>query len=146
MVLINWLLPGYRHHTSQVINDTCIDVSVDWTLCVYLHFLSLRFINPECPTINLTMRAKPAFLPFALLQGKLLLYQHLPEICWLKKSKHFREELAIIENRILEKQLLAKKKAEKRAKNIAVFSSFPISLTKPFIFKIDIIKTKRNFP
>ena len=33
---------------------------------------------------------------------------------------HFREELAIIENRILEKELLAKKKAEKRAKNIAV--------------------------
>ena len=32
----------------------------------------------------------------------------------------YREELAIIENRILEKELLAKKKAEKRAKNIAV--------------------------
>ena len=32
----------------------------------------------------------------------------------------FREELAIIENRILEKSLAAKKKAEKRAKNIAV--------------------------
>ena len=31
-----------------------------------------------------------------------------------------REELAIIENRILEKNLAAKKKAEKRAKNIAV--------------------------
>ena len=33
---------------------------------------------------------------------------------------HFREELAVIENRILEKELVAKKKAEKRAKNIAV--------------------------
>ena len=33
-----------------------------------------------------------------------------------------REELAIIENRILEKNLAAKKKAEKRAKNIAVSS------------------------
>lgn len=32
-----------------------------------------------------------------------------------------REELAIIENRILEKNLAAKKKAEKRAKNIAEF-------------------------
>ena len=31
-----------------------------------------------------------------------------------------REELAIIENRILEKALAAKKKAEKRAKNFAV--------------------------
>ena len=34
-----------------------------------------------------------------------------------------REELAIIENRILEKNLAAKKKAEKRAKNIAVSAS-----------------------
>ena len=33
---------------------------------------------------------------------------------------YFREELAVIENRILEKELVAKKKAEKRAKNIAV--------------------------
>ena len=33
---------------------------------------------------------------------------------------YLREELAIIENRILEKNLAAKKKAEKRAKNIAV--------------------------
>ncbi|QQP35116.1 Sodium channel protein, partial [Caligus rogercresseyi] len=32
-----------------------------------------------------------------------------------------REELAIIENRILEKKLTAKKKAERRAKNIAEF-------------------------
>ena len=31
-----------------------------------------------------------------------------------------REELATIENRIMEKELAAKKKAEKRAKNIAV--------------------------
>ena len=36
-----------------------------------------------------------------------------------------REELAIIENRILEKQLAAKRRAEKRAKNIAVSSQFP---------------------
>ena len=36
----------------------------------------------------------------------------------------FREELAVIENRILEKQLNAKRKAEKRAKNIAVSINF----------------------
>ena len=38
----------------------------------------------------------------------------------IKHIYRFREELAVIENRILEKELVAKKKAEKRAKNIAV--------------------------
>ena len=41
-----------------------------------------------------------------------------------------REELAIIENRILEKNLAAKKKAEKRAKNIAVSSICRHKMTK----------------
>ena len=41
-----------------------------------------------------------------------------------------REELAIIENRILEKNLAAKKKAEKRAKNIAVSSICSHKMTK----------------
>ena len=65
------------------------------------------------------MRAKPAFLPSALLQGdgdtRRFNFQEKLIYLW-----SFREELAIIENRILEKELLAKKKAEKRAKNIAV--------------------------
>ena len=76
-----------------------------------------RFVNPECPTINLTMRAKPAFLPSALLQGDTRRFNFQEKLIYLWS---FREELAIIENRILEKELLAKKKAEKRAKNIAV--------------------------
>ncbi len=39
-----------------------------------------------------------------------------------------REELAIIENRIMDKKLAAKKRAERRARNIAV--SVTISLTE----------------
>ena len=35
-----------------------------------------------------------------------------------------REELAIIENRILEKEMAAKRRAERLAKNIAVSSGF----------------------
>ena len=63
------------------------------------------------------MRAKPAFLPSALLQGDTRRFNFQEKLIYLWS---FREELAIIENRILEKELLAKKKAEKRAKNIAV--------------------------
>ena len=45
-----------------------------------------------------------------------------------------REELAIIENRILEKNLAAKKKAEKRAKNIAV--SAPCNMKAMFLMMV----------
>ena len=45
-----------------------------------------------------------------------------------------REELAIIENRILEKNLAAKKKAEKRAKNIAV--SAPSNMKAMFLMMV----------
>ena len=48
-----------------------------------------------------------------------------------------REELAIIENRILEKNLAAKKKAEKRAKNIAV--SAPCNMKAMFLMMMMIL-------
>ena len=55
-------------------NKWYMDRKFGWltSLCVFT-FCVFRFINPECPTINLTMRAKPAFLPSALLQGKCFL-------------------------------------------------------------------------
>jgi hypothetical protein len=46
-----------------------------------------------------------------------------------------REELAEIENRIFEKKLIAKKRAEKMAKNVAV-SNIPESSTSEFLSNI----------
>ena len=54
----------------------------------------------------------------------------------LKLLLLFREELAIIENRILEKNLAAKKKAEKRAKNIAVSVFLYQYIIYLYIYKI----------
>ena len=60
MVLINWLLPLH----CPVINDTCIDVSVDWTLCVYLHFLSSGLLIQNVrQSIWQWERSQPSYLP-----------------------------------------------------------------------------------
>ena len=56
-----------------------------------------------------------------------------------------REERAIIENRILEKALAAKKKAEKRAKNIAVsllyqcYQASRLQQTRDTVFCLNIV-------
>ena len=46
---------------------------------------------------------------------------------WFVQPFRFREELALIENRILEKEMAAKRRAERLAKNIAVSPTSSLS-------------------
>ena len=56
-----------------------------------------------------------------------------------------REELAIIENRILERDMAAKRRAEKLAKNIAVtFFTFTVTKSK-FIFAKQSVKKEEKY-